>query len=93
MNAEILQVLNTVDKNHLFSSANRDGYRLQVQKVFPDSQIAVKYFQEITKSKYVVQFGLAPFVKDALVTDVQKTPYFFKFDETTLSQLKKQYEG
>ena len=45
------------------------------------------------KSRYVVQFGLAPFVKDELITDVQKTPYSFKFDETTNSPVKKQYDG
>ena len=90
LNAEILQALNMVDKNHSFSSANGDSDRLK--KMFPDSQIAAKYSQEETKSKYVVQFGLAPFVKDELSTDVQKTPYSFKFDETRNSQVKKQYE-
>ena len=54
----------------------------------PDQQIAAKGSQEETKSKYVVQFGLAPF-EGELITDVQKTPYF---DETT-SQVKKQYDG
>ena len=88
LNAEILHALNMVDKNHSFSSANGDSDRLK--KMFPDSQIAAKYSQEETKSKYVVQFGLAPFVKDELSTDVQKTPYSFKFDETTNSQVKKQ---
>ena len=45
------------------------------------------------QSKYVFQFSLAPFVKDELIADVQKTPYSFKFDETTNSQVKKQYDG
>ena len=44
-------------------------------KNFLDSQIDAKYSQEETKSKYVVQFGLTPFVEDELITDVQKTPY------------------
>ena len=88
LNAEILQALNMVDKNHSFSSANGDSDRFK--KMFPDLQIVAKYSQEETKSKYVVQFGLAPFVKDELSTDVQKTPYSFKFDETTNSQVKKQ---
>ena len=61
--------------------------------MFPDSQIAAKYSLEETKSKYVVQFGIAPFVKDELITDVQKAPYSFKFDETTTSQVKRQYDG
>ena len=61
------------------------------KKMFPDSHIAAKYSQEETKSKYFVQFGLAPFVKDELITDVQKTLYPFKFDKITNSQVKKQY--
>ena len=91
LNAEILQALNMVDKNHSFSSANGDSDRFK--KMFPDSQITAKYSQAETKSKYVVQFGLAQFVKDELITDVQKTPYFFKFNKTTNSQVKKQYDG
>ena len=70
LNAEISHAPNMVDKNHSFSSANGDSDRLK--KMFPDSQIAAKYSQEETKSKYVVQFGLAPFVKDELITGVQK---------------------
>ena len=88
LNAEILQALNKVDKNHLFSSANGDSGRLK--KMFPDLQIAAKYSQEETKSKYVVQFGLAPFVKDEPITDVHKTLSSFKLDETKPSQVKKQ---
>ena len=54
LNAEILQALNMVDKNHSFSSANGDSDRFK--KMFSDSQIAAKYSQKETKSKYVVQF-------------------------------------
>ena len=79
LNAEIWQALNMVDKKYSFSSANGDSDRFK--KMFPDLQIVAKYSQEETKSKYVVQFGLAPFVKDELSIDVQKTPYAFKFDK------------
>ena len=78
LNAEFLQAPNMVDRNHLFFSANGDSYRFK--KMFRDLQIAAKYSQGETKPKYVVQFGLAPFVKDELITDVQKTPYSCKFD-------------
>ena len=61
--------------------------------MFPDMQIAAKYSQKETKSKYVAQFGLPPFVKDKLMADVQKSPYYFKFGEATNSQVKKQYDG
>ena len=48
--------------------------------MLPDLQIAAKYSQEEIKSKYVVQFGLAPFAKDELSTDVQKTPYSKQYE-------------
>ena len=51
--------------------------------------ICCEIFSKETKSKYVVQLGLAPFVKDELITNIQKTSYSFKFDETTNSQVKK----
>ena len=35
----------------------------QTYSMFPDSQIAAKYSQEDTKSKYVAQFGLAVLLK------------------------------
>ena len=54
-----------------------------------DLQIAAKYSQEETKSKYVVQFGLTPFVKDKLITDAQKTQYSFKFNKTMTSPSEK----
>ena len=67
-----------LDKNHSFSSANGDSDMFK--KMIPDSQVAAKYSQEKTKSKYVVQFGLVSFVKDELITDVQKTPYYCKLN-------------
>ena len=60
--------------------------------MFPDWQIAAKCYQEETKPKYVVLFVLARFVKDELITGVQKTSYSFKFNETTNSPVKRQYD-
>ena len=89
LNAEILQALNIVNKNQSFSSANGDKDR------FKKCSRTCKLLRNILRKKqnHVVQFGLAPFVKDELSTDVQKTPYSFKFDETTNSPVKKQYDG
>ena len=39
LNAEILQALNILDKNHSYSSANGDSSRFK--KMFPDSQIGI----------------------------------------------------
>ena len=89
LKAEILQALN-LDKNHSFSSG---------MVTVTDSKKcsrACKLLRNILNKKQnpnVVQFALAPFVKDELITGIQKTPYSFKFDETTTSQVKKQYDG
>ena len=66
LKSEILQALNMVDKNHTSAIGDSDRFK----KMFPDLQIVTKYSQEEIKSKYVVQLGLDPFVKDELTTDV-----------------------
>lgn len=46
-----------------------------------------------TKVKYVLEFGVAPYMLEQLIADVQNQPFTFMFDDTTTSQLKKQYDG
>ena len=89
--AEVLQALSVVDKNQSFQSADCDNERLARQ--FHDSAIARNYKQGQTKMKYLIQFGIAPYVKKVLLEDMKKEQYCFHFDETTTSQLKKQYDG
>ena len=89
--AETLQALKVVDSNLSFASANGDTERFRA--MFPDSEIAKKYSQEETKTKYVVQFGIAPYVKSEIVKDFAGSPFSFKFDETTTSKVQKQYDG
>ena len=91
LNAEILQAFSIVDKTHSFSSADGDNERFQ--QMFPDSAIAKAYKQGRTKVKYTVHFGIAPHVKELLLEEVRNVPFAFKFDETTTSQVKKQYDG
>ena len=43
--------------------------------------------------KCVIQFGLSPYFQDLLKSDLKGKPFSFKFDETTTSQTKKQYDG
>ena len=83
LNAEIFQAFNMVDKNHSFSSASGGSDRLK--KCSQTPKLLQNILNEETKSKYVVQFGLTPFVKDELITDAQKTPYSFIFDGTANS--------
>ena len=89
--AEILQALNFVDNNYSFASAGNDNARFK--EMFPDSNIAKSYAQSETKMKYMIQFGLAPYLKEKLIYDVNNTPFTFKFDETTNRQVQKQYDG
>ena len=41
----------------------------------------------------MIQFGIAPHIKELLMTDMEDEQYCFHFDETTTSQVKKQYDG
>ena len=61
--------------------------------MFPDSKIAEGYKQNETKIKYNIQYGIAPYFKEKLQKDFYNKPFSFKFDETTTSQVKKQYDG
>ena len=61
--------------------------------MFPDSDIAKAYQEGETKMKYSLQYqyGIAPYIKENLIYGISNTPFSFKFDETTTSQVKKQY--
>ena len=89
--AEIIELLDLVDKSQSFSSCNGD--REKYQKMFPDSDIAKQFNQQETKAKYTIQFGIAQYVKEKLILDVSNKPFSFKFDKTTTSQIKKQYDA
>ena len=43
--------------------------------------------------KYVIQYGLSPYFQDLLKSSLKGKPFSFRFDETTTSQTKKQYNG
>lgn len=89
--AEIIQALKVVDSNWSFSSAADDSERYQ--KMFPDSEIAKCYKQGSSKVRYIIQYGIAPYFQKLLEDEVSDSPFTFKFDETTTSQVKKQYDG
>ena len=90
-NAEILRALNVVDKNYSFRSC--DGDSKLYSRMFPDSAIAKNYGQQKTKVKYVIEFGITPYIRDLVQADLSNRPFTFHFDETTTSQVKKQYDG
>ena len=87
----IIEPLDLVDKNQSFSSCNGDGEKYR--KMFPYPNIAKPFNQQETKAKYTVQFRIAQYVKEKLILDVSNKPLSFKFDETTTSQIKNQYDA
>ena len=91
LKAETLQALDYVSSNYSFASAKNDSDKFKM--MFPDSKIAQTYHQSETKIKYVTQFGIAPYVKKPMLNDFNNQLFTFKFDETTTSQIKKQYDG
>ena len=50
--------------------------------LFPDSEIAKCYSQGETKVKYVIQVGIAPYIKQLILDDIKGKPFSFLFDET-----------
>ena len=70
--AETLQALDCVQSNYSFSSANSDNEKFK--QMFPDSKIAQSYRQGETKIKYVIQFGIALFVKEQMIRDFKLQP-------------------
>ena len=89
--AVTLRALDCVQSNYSFASANNDNEKFK--QMFPNSKIAQSYRQGEMKVKYVIQFGIAPFVKEQMIRDFKLQPFTFKFDETTTDQGKKQYDG
>ena len=87
LRAEVLQALQVVNSNYSFASSENDNERFKI--MFPDSKIAQSYRQGKTKVRYNIQYGIAPHVKQMLIYDVNNTPFTFKFDESTTSQVKK----
>ena len=89
LRAEVLQALQVVDRNYSFASSENDNEKFKI--MFPDAKIAQSYLQGKTKVRYNIQYGIAPHVKQMLIYDVNNTPFIFKFNESTTSQVKTQY--
>ena len=72
LNAEVIEALHSVDSNQSFSASNGSGERYR--KMFPCEAASTFYLQE-TKMKYTIQFGIAPYVKDGLIRDINRFYY------------------
>ena len=91
LKAEVIDVMYKAQYNYSFSSAQGDGDRYRL--MFPGHPAAENYSCSSTKSAYMLQYGIGEILKEDLKKDMQRVPYTFKFDETTTSQVKKQYDG
>lgn len=91
LRAEILWALKCVKSNYSFAS--NTGNNQLFSSMFPDSSIAKSYKMSETKSKYLIQFGIGPWILEDLKEDLKENPFAYLFDETTTIQVKKQYDG
>ena len=79
MRAEVIRCLDIVDCSIPFHSAYADNEKYS--RVFPDAEIVKCYKHKENKVKYIIQFGISLIIRKNI------------FDETTISQVKKQYDG
>ena len=89
--AETIRALDYVGSGYSFASANNDNEKFRL--MFPDSTIAKAHKQIETKIAYVIQHGIAPYIKEKVLAEVCDKPFAFKFVETTTEQIKKQNDG
>ena len=89
--AETLNALHFVEFNLSYSSSTQQSVLFKV--MFPDSNIAQSFTSCATKMAYIVKYGLGDFFKNVVKEDLYMTPFTFKFDESTTSQVKKQYDA
>ena len=91
--AEALWALKTAKDDFSFRAS--DGFSQLLQRMCPDSEIAKGLKMSRTKVSYVIGHGLGPYFLQKTVDDILNTPrtYFtLHFDETTTSQIKKQFD-
>ena len=89
--AEIYQTLHVAHSNCSFASTQ--GYSKRFKLMFPNCPIAQSYAQADAKLKCNLQFGIAPYSKEQLIYDVKRSPFTFKFDESTTRFVDEQYDG
>ncbi|XP_063761275.1 uncharacterized protein LOC134878988 isoform X2 [Eleginops maclovinus] len=80
MKAEVLWTLNTVAKHQSYNS--NENVSDLFKFMFPDSDIATTFTCGPDKTAYIAKFGLAVFIKEELVSKVNKSPFVLMFDES-----------
>ena len=91
MKAETLNALHYVQYNLSYSSATQHSTLFKV--MFPDSSIAQAFKSASAKMAYIIKYDLGEYFKDTLKEDLHHVPFTFKFDESTTTLVKKQYDA
>lgn len=91
-NAEVIWVINTVDKN--YSANSNNNIRKVLSLMFPDSEIVKKFTCSRTKLSYLMEHGIYPHVKKLLHDQISpksdsNKPFVILFDESHNEYLKK----
>ena len=86
--AEVRWMLKAVKNNYSFNSC--DGDCELFDTMFPDSDIAKQMAAARTKMSYMLNFGVAPYVKEVLLCKITASEiYAISFDETFNEVLQK----
>ena len=73
--AEILWVLNVVDKNHSFESCKEDN--MLYSKMFHDSEIVKNYEMSATKVMHLMNHGITVYAKKTLIVTLMEGHLLF----------------
>ncbi|XP_056262502.1 uncharacterized protein LOC130188267 isoform X3 [Pseudoliparis swirei] len=87
LQAEVIWVLRTVTSHH--SCRSNDGIGEVFKAMFPDSSLVQSFTCGKDKTTYVATFGLAPYIKKELITEVQQCSAFVIMFDETLNQTTK----
>ena len=79
--AEIIWCIRTVVKDN--SNTSNEYISKTFRKMFPDSKIAANFTCGKDKTKYIVNHGISPWIKDQLSCDIEKATFVvIGFDES-----------
>lgn len=87
INTDIITCLDVIHSHSSFIATNGNNEKYNL--IFHDSSYCWRILAEI----YMVQFGIASYIKRIIYSEVKEMPFTFYFDEITTSQLKKQYNA
>ena len=75
------------------TSKNIFTYEKDLKQCFPIHRLLNTSGKMKRKQKAQYKYSIYPYFKDLLLVDIKNTAFTFKFDESTMQQVKKQYDG